>query len=71
MKESIRLRHASSFYETASLVEEPIRGGGVLATGDFGTLRVAPLEHPVETYGYQLVEPDGRRMLPDGGPEGP
>jgi ribonuclease Z len=60
-----RLRHASSFYETAPLQERPIRGGGVIATGDFGTLRAVPLEHPLETYGYQLVEPDGRRMLPD------
>jgi ribonuclease Z len=60
-----RLRHASSFYETATLTERPIDRAGVIATGDFGTLRAAALEHPVETYGYQLVEPDGRRMLPD------
>jgi ribonuclease Z len=60
-----RLRHASSFYETATLVESPVSAAGAIATGDFGTLCAAPLEHPVATYGYQLIEPDGRRMLPD------
>jgi ribonuclease Z len=24
-----------------------------------------PLDHLVETFGYRLVDPDGRRMLPD------
>ena len=60
-----RLRHASSFYETATLTEHPIRRDGVIASGAFGTLRAVRLEHPVEAYGYQLVEPDGRRMLPE------
>jgi ribonuclease Z len=29
------------------------------------TLEARRLEHPVEAYGYRLVEPDGRRMRPD------
>ena len=59
-----RLRHASSFYETAQIVEEPVRAEGVVATGPFGTLSARRLDHPVETFGYRLVEPDGRRIVP-------
>lgn len=60
-----RLRHASSFRETAMLLEQPVHGDGVIAVGEFGALRAAELEHPVQAYGYQIVEPDGRRMLPE------
>ncbi|MGY1749922.1 ribonuclease Z [Modestobacter sp. SYSU DS0511] len=60
-----RLRHASVFSEVAELVAAPVDGDGVLATGPFGVLEARRLEHPVESYGYRLVEPDGRRMLPD------
>ncbi|GAA5171558.1 MULTISPECIES: ribonuclease Z [Amycolatopsis] len=60
-----RLRHASVFHETAEIIEEPVHGNGVLATGEFGELRARRLDHPVEAFGYQLVEPSGRRMLPE------
>ena len=60
-----RLRHATIFHETADVREEPVTGEGVIATGAFGTLSALRLDHPVETYGYRLVEPDGRRMLPE------
>lgn len=30
-----------------------------------GTLEARRLRHPIETYGYRLVEPDGHRMLPE------
>ena len=60
-----RLRNASVFLETADLREEPIRDDGVLATGPFGTLSARQLDHPVESFGYHLREPDGRRMLPE------
>jgi ribonuclease Z len=60
-----RLRHAASFYERAELREEPIQRSGLLATGQFGELRVSRLEHSIDSFGYQLIEPDGRRMLPD------
>ncbi|MFF1251589.1 ribonuclease Z [Pseudarthrobacter sp. NPDC058329] len=39
----------------------PHGGGGAVAEG----LEVRPLRHRIETYGYRLVEPDGRRLLPD------
>jgi ribonuclease Z len=60
-----RLRHASAFHETAEVVEQPVAEDGPVATGPFGTLSARRLDHPVETYGYRLVEPDGRRMLPE------
>ncbi|WP_413450049.1 ribonuclease Z [Georgenia phoenicis] len=39
----------------------PHRSAGEVAPG----LEVRPLHHRVETYGYRLVEPDGRTMLPE------
>jgi ribonuclease Z len=60
-----RLRYAASFYERAELLEEPVEADGLLSVGPFGQLWARRLEHPIESFGYQLVEPDGRRMLPD------
>ena len=60
-----RLRHATAFYETADLRENPIQRDGVIAEGKFGILEAAKLSHPVESFGYRLVEPDGRQMLPE------
>lgn len=39
----------------------PHGGPGEVAPG----LEVRPLHHRIEAYGYRLVEPDGRTMLPD------
>src|SRR5690348_8019142 len=58
-----RLRHATPFYEVAALIEQPVTGDGVVATGEFGSLMARRLEHSIDAYGYRLVEPDGRRML--------
>jgi ribonuclease Z len=60
-----RLRHATVFHEVADLREEPVAADGVIASGPFGTLEARRLEHLVESYGYRLIEPDGRRMLPE------
>ncbi|WP_042367924.1 ribonuclease Z [Streptacidiphilus neutrinimicus] len=64
-----RLRHASAFFETAELRPEPVsgEGGPLKATGRERTpfaVEAARLSHPVESYGYRLVEPDGQRLLP-------
>lgn len=59
-----RLRHASAFHDVAELCEEPVERDGPLATGAFGTLEARRLDHPVESYGYRVTEPDGVRMLP-------
>jgi ribonuclease Z len=60
-----RLRHATPFYETADVREAPVAADGIIATDDFGTLSAHRLEHPVDTFGYRLVEPDGRRIRPE------
>jgi ribonuclease Z len=61
-----RLRYACVYHETADLREEPVSGPAALAAaGDFGRLEAHRLDHLPETYGYRLVEPDGRRMLPE------
>ncbi|GGR04407.1 ribonuclease Z [Streptomyces netropsis] len=60
-----RLRYATAYRETVKLSQEPVSGpGGVLAAAPSYTLDARKLSHPVESYGYRLVEPDGRRMLP-------
>lgn len=60
-----RLHHATAFHETAVLIEHPLAGEYVeLPAGPF-TLHARRLSHPVESYGYRVVEPDGRRMLPE------
>jgi ribonuclease Z len=59
-----RLRYATAYRETVALTEAPVDTDGVLATTDAYTLEARQLSHPVESYGYRLVEPDGRRILP-------
>ncbi|MFD7655102.1 ribonuclease Z [Actinosynnema sp. NPDC059797] len=60
-----RLRHATSFHDVADVREHPVTGPGVIAEGAFGVLEARRLDHPVPTYGYRLVEPDGRTMVPE------
>ncbi|NKI42480.1 ribonuclease Z [Streptomyces physcomitrii] len=59
-----RLRHATAYRETVALTEAPVAADGPLAATGAYTLHAHRLSHPVEAYGYRLVEPDGRRMLP-------
>ena len=63
-----RLRHASIFFDAATLVPRPVEGAPaepVLVTrrGSVG-LFADTLEHGVDCYGYRVQEDDGRRMLP-------
>lgn len=60
-----RLRQASAFHDAVDVRAEPVAGDGPIAGAGFGMLESRRLDHPVETFGYRLVEPDGRRMLPD------
>ena len=60
-----RLRHATAFHEVTDLREVPVEADGPVAHDTTGTLEARRLEHPVESFGYRLVEPDGRRMRPD------
>jgi ribonuclease Z len=59
-----RLRYATAYRETVPLTEVPVTGDGILAETASYTLEAYRLSHPVESYGYRLTEPDGRRMLP-------
>ncbi|MEV5983741.1 ribonuclease Z [Streptomyces sp. NPDC052051] len=60
-----RLRYATAYRETVPLTEAPVTADGPLAVTPGYTLEARRLSHPVESYGYRLVEPDGRRMLPE------
>ncbi|PYC68012.1 ribonuclease Z [Streptomyces tateyamensis] len=60
-----RLRYATAYHETAQLLPSPVHGSGVLAEGTGFRLKAVALSHPVDSYGYQLVEPDQRRMRPE------
>ncbi|MFJ4921865.1 ribonuclease Z [Streptomyces sp. NPDC088725] len=60
-----RLRYATAYRETVQLATAPVAGeSGVLAVTPAYTLDAHRLSHPVESYGYRLTEPGGRRMLP-------
>ncbi|MEN8650516.1 ribonuclease Z [Streptomyces sp. 21So2-11] len=59
-----RLRYATAYRETVKLTEAPVAADGVLATAPTYVLDAHKLSHPVESYGYRLTEPGGRRMLP-------
>jgi ribonuclease Z len=62
-----RLRGAAAFHETVAADLHPVAGDAadLPAPGAPFTLRAERLSHPVESYGYRLEEPDGRRILPD------
>lgn len=59
-----RLRYATAYRESVRLTEAPVTADGVLARTPAYTLEARKLSHPVESYGYRLTEPDGRRMDP-------
>jgi ribonuclease Z len=60
-----RMRRLSVFHDTVDISEEPIEAEGPIAVGAFGVLEVRALDHPIDAYGYRLVEPDGRRFIPE------
>jgi ribonuclease Z len=64
-----RLRHASAFFETATLVPRPleVRPGDEVEAFRRGAVRLTAraLEHGMDCQGYRLQEDDGRRMLPE------
>lgn len=77
-----RLRHASLYDDHAQIIPAPVRmpdpDDGALfkvAEAEGASLCARPLSHRCECFGYVLVEPDGRRMIPEklaeAGVEGP
>src|SRR5262245_29111079 len=64
-----RLRHASIFYDAATIVPRPVEGppGTGIEVDRRGPVRLVAgaLEHGVDCFGYRLQEDDGRRMVPE------
>ncbi|WP_433856260.1 ribonuclease Z [Streptomyces kronopolitis] len=60
-----RLRYATAYRETVRLEQRPVSADGELDRTPSYALQAHRLSHPVESYGYRLVEPDARRMLPE------
>ncbi|MFB7173164.1 ribonuclease Z [Streptomyces sp. NPDC056254] len=60
-----RLRYATAYRETVPLAEEPVSEDGPVAHGASYVLETRRLSHPVESFGYRITEPDGRRMVPE------
>jgi ribonuclease Z len=61
-----RLRTCALYDDAVAVVPHPLEGPGVIDPGPTPfRLEAARLDHRAETYGYRLVEPDGRRMLPE------
>jgi ribonuclease Z len=64
-----RLRHASAFYEVATLVPRPVtvRPGetDTVCRSGKATILACALEHGIDCQGYRLQEDDGVRMLPE------
>jgi ribonuclease Z len=58
-----RLRHATSYWDNAEIVAAPVADGFAADTAA-GRLTALPLRHSLPAYGYRLVEPDSRRMIP-------
>jgi ribonuclease Z len=60
-----RLRTASVYEDRLSVDLRPVAGPGPVLELPGLVVHARPLQHAVPTFGYRLVEPDGRRMLPD------
>jgi ribonuclease Z len=58
------MRDASAYHAVAQVVDRPVDRDGVVAEGPTWRLVAGALDHRIETYGYRLEEPPGRRMLP-------
>jgi ribonuclease Z len=60
-----RLRTAAVFQDAAPLCPRPVAGAGAVEPGPPFLLQARRLDHGIDTLGWRLEEPDGRRMLPE------
>ncbi len=60
-----RLRYAALYDEGIEISEHPVTADGPAGAGASFRLDAMRLSHVVPAVGYRLVEPDGRRMLPE------
>jgi ribonuclease Z len=61
-----RLRRCALYNDTVEVRAHPVHQDGTVDPGpEPFALLAARLDHRAETFGWRLVEPDGRRMCPD------
>jgi ribonuclease Z len=60
-----RLRDATESHAELDVRLHPVSSDGLVDRWPGVELHAAALDHRVETYGWRLVEPDGRRLLPE------
>jgi ribonuclease Z len=61
-----RLRHCALYNDTVDVRPHPVHRDGAVDPGpEPFTLLAVSLDHRAETFGWRVVEPDGRRMQPD------
>ena len=61
-----RLRRCALYNDTVDVRPHPVHDEGVVDPGpEPFALLAGRLDHRAETFGWRVVEPDGRRMLPD------
>jgi ribonuclease Z len=61
-----RLRRCALYNDTVDVRPHPVAEEGVVDPGpEPFALVAARLDHRTETFGWRIVEPDGRRMLPE------
>jgi ribonuclease Z len=59
-----RLRNASIFYDVTDIRCHPVADDSVVLSTPTFDLVARKLDHGVDSIGYQLIEPDGRRIVP-------
>jgi ribonuclease Z len=59
------LRYATAGQERIDVDARPVAEPGIVHSDENFTLRCARLAHRIESFGWRIDEPDGRRMLPD------
>jgi ribonuclease Z len=60
-----RLRSASAYDDRLAIESHPVDAPGSVLDLPGLAVEALPLRHGVPTFGYRLVEPDGRRLLPE------
>jgi ribonuclease Z len=63
-----RLRQATAFHPLSEVVGVPVDADGPVPDGGAKSpliLTARALDHRIDCYGYRVVEPDSRRMLPE------
>jgi ribonuclease Z len=60
-----RLRGASIYHDRLEVVKHPVADEGVVDDRPPFRVEARRLVHPVDTFGWRIVEPDGHRFLPE------